>query len=89
MKIIYFISQNTLTENMAWSVYKDTAFNAVDMLFRGQNICRYCSCKCYNLTSNKTWPDLLDISDNELVQTCEKIASTACKEGNNLDYQTN
>ena len=43
MKMIYYISQNTLTENLARSVYKDTAFNAVDMLFRGQNICRYCS----------------------------------------------
>ena len=29
------------------------------------------------------------ISDNELVQTCEKIESTACKEGKILDYQSN
>ena len=35
MKMIYFISQNTLIENLARSVCKDTAFNAVDMLFRG------------------------------------------------------
>ena len=28
-----------------------------------------------------------DISDNELVQTCEKTESTVCKEGNNSDYQ--
>ena len=44
--MIYFISQNTLIENLARSVYKDTAFNAVDMLCRVQNICRNCSGKC-------------------------------------------
>ena len=30
-----------------------------------------------------------DFSDNELVQTFEIIESTACKEGNNLDYLSN
>ena len=38
-------------------------------------------------TSNNNWPDFSDISDNELIQTCEKIESNACKEENNLDYQ--
>ena len=49
------------------SVDNDTAFNAVDMLFRRQNICRYCTQNARILPVRTLGHIFLDISDNILV----------------------
>ena len=77
-----FITQNTFRENLDMSVDRDTPFNALDILFNiGDQT--FANIK---LKMQKCVP-AVTIGHNELVQTCEQIDSTACKEVNNVDYQ--